>query len=185
MKAEEEAADTKTLADMKTSVKSYCAQYKFAEANSAVASTTFKSDRGNAEKLLWESYTAGLAKFKATLINDINAKGYAGQVQRKDKLLVPTPLRASDAQLEHVSQYTRIPAPWPDLTVKSVFDMASFFLGRADAAATAADRQWQLGLYLINAGGKPQGLKLLEQAAAAKPEYKELLPRFQEMFAAP
>lgn len=182
METETAAADSKALGEMKTRVNSYCALYKFAEAHGVVTATAVQSDKGKAEKEMWASYTSGLAKFKAALINDINAKGYAQPLARKNGSLLPAgTLRASDAQIELVSQFGNIPAAWPDLAVNGVINMAGTFL-RADTTATAADRQWQLGLFLLHAGMKPQGITLLQQGAAAKPEYQELLPRFQETF---
>jgi hypothetical protein len=185
MMAAAEAADAKAIAAMKSSLNSYLAQFKFAEANGIVSAAALASDKAKAEKDLWANYTSVLARFKTTLVNDINAKGYAAPVARKNGTNLPAgTLRASDSQIELVSQFGNLATTWTDLAPGSIINIAGSFL-RADTTATAPDRQWQLGHFLLQAGMKPQGLKLLEQAAAARPEYQEWLPRYQEAFAAP
>lgn len=182
VKADDEAADRKRLAEVRLRLDAFCAQYKFVEAARVVAEVKVTSERGQAERALWQNWAGGLAKFKATLINDINAKGYTQPVAKKNGSSLPAGrLRASDAQVEVVSPFGSVSATWPDLAVNSVIGMAATFM-RAETTPLLAERQWQLGLFLLHAGLKTQGGTLLQQAAQSRPDYQELLPGIQETF---
>ncbi len=182
MRKAEEAADAKALTEMKTRLKAYLQQHKFAEASGIVTATAVQSEKSKSEREMWAAYTAGLARFKSTLINDINTKGYAKPVARKNGSTLPSgELHASEAGVKLVSKFGDISAPWADLDPNSIVAMAGAFL----PAPTTPERQWNLGLFYLLAGAKSNGLTLLQRAADSQPAYQEQLPRFQQEFGAP
>jgi len=78
-----------------------------------------------------------------------------------------------------VTPYGDVPVAWTDLSTESVVAMAQAFL-RATPPAAAADRQWQLGVFLHTFGKKADAIALLHQAAEARPEYQPFLTLFPE-----
>jgi hypothetical protein len=127
-----------------------------------------------------------LAKFKATLIGDLNTVGYQAAVMKKNGGQIPGPVRrANETQIETVTPFGSLPAPWTELAPESVIAMSKSFLRPDLPAETLADRQWQLGVYEIYAGKAREGRELLVQAGQAKPEYREELNLFPDGAEAP
>ncbi len=178
--AELDAAETKALADALVRVNATYAAFKFADAPKILASVSVADEKRKAERDAWMRRSEWLARFKATLINDINTVHYSQPLRRKNGTPIPTGLgKASDAQAEMVTPYGDVPVAWTDLSTESVVAMAQAFL-RATPPAAAADRQWQLGVFLHTFGKKADAIALLHQAAEARPEYQPFLTLFPE-----
>ncbi|MEA3207183.1 MAG: eukaryotic-like serine/threonine-protein kinase [Chthoniobacter sp.] len=181
--AELAAADAKAVAAAAAKIPPYLASYKFAEAAQVMAATPVASDKGKAEREAWMKRLDWLVKFKAYLITNVNTAGYPQPLLKRNGTVVPAGLhRANDLQAEVVTPYGPLPVPWPELTVESVTALAQAFLR---TAPDAADRQWQLGVFLHTMGKKAEGTLLLQQAAQAKPEYQPHLALFPDTAAAP
>jgi predicted RNA-binding Zn-ribbon protein involved in translation (DUF1610 family) len=178
--AERDAAESKLLADALTSVTADYAAFKFLDAARVLAAVNLTGEKRKDERDGWAKRTEWLARFKATLVADINTTGYAQPLRRKNGTVIPFGLRqATDATAVMVTPYGNVPVPWTDLTVESLTTIAQTFL-RAAAAETAADRQWQLGVFLYAFDKKADGLLMLHQAAEAKADYQPFLALFPE-----
>ena len=178
--AEREMAEAKTLADILTRLNALYAAFKFTDAAQLLAAAPVTSEKRKEERDAWAKRTEWLARFKATMINDINTVGYAQPLRRKSGVAIPAGLRkASEALAEIVTPYGNVPIPWSDFSVESLTLIAQTFL-RAAPAETAADRQWQLGVFLYSFEKKTEAMVMLNQAAEAKPDYRPFLTLFPE-----
>lgn len=174
-----EAAERKVLADLKPKLLGLCGQLRFADAMNMAKATPVQTESG---KLLLASMTLKaewLARFKATLINDISTVGYPEPLLKKPNLLVPGGARrASEIQVEAVAQFGSVPVLWTELTPECIFSMGLSFLRQARTADKLADRQWLLGVYALFIGKDEQGRELLILAARGKDDYRQQLGYF-------
>jgi eukaryotic-like serine/threonine-protein kinase len=174
-----EAADQKALADLKPKLLGLCGQLRFADAMNMAKAAQAQTESG---KLLLASMTTKaewLARFKATLINDLSTVGYAEPLVKKPNLLIPGGARrASETQVEAVSQFGSVPVLWTEITPDCIFAMGQSFLRQVRTADKLADRQWLLGVYALFIGKDVQGRDLLVLAARAKDDYRLQLGYF-------
>ncbi|MEI9895297.1 MAG: hypothetical protein WDN28_15750 [Chthoniobacter sp.] len=123
--AEREAADTKALAEAKSKAGPLWQQFRPADAYLVMNAVQVTGDQAKQERdALLKKFT-WLARFKATLIQDVNTVGYASPVLKKSGTPMPGPIRhANDTQVEtatrrsvrcprngRISRRTRSP-PW-------------------------------------------------------------------------
>ncbi len=181
-----EAADAKALADAQAKIAPLWQQFRLVEAFALAKTIPVTGEKGQREQAALLKRMEWLARFKATLINDLNLLGYPAAVTRKTGGQIPGPIRrANEAQIETVTPFGTLPAPWPDLAPESILAMGKSFL-RPELPATAlADRQWLLGVYAMQAGRQREGRELLIQASQAKESYREDLSLFIESADAP
>ena len=178
--AERDAAEAKTLADTVSRVGASYAAFKFTEAAQLLATASVANEKRKEERDSWAKRTEWLSRFKATMINDLNTVGYAQPLRRKSGTVIPAGLhKASEAQAEIVTPYGNVPIPWSDFSVESLTLIAQSFL-RTAAPEIAADRQWQLGVFLYSFEKKTEAMVMLNQAAEAKPNYRPFLSLFPE-----
>jgi hypothetical protein len=178
--AEQEAADAKVVATAIARVTSLYAELKFNDARQTLAAAAVTSEKARTEHDAWATRTEWLARFKATLVSDINTVGFAQPLVRKNHTAIPFGLRkATDATTEMVTPYGNVPVAWTEISIESLTLMAQTFL-RAAPPTVMADRQWQLGVFLYAFGKKAEGLVMLHQSAEAKPEYQPFLTLFPE-----
>jgi hypothetical protein len=101
-------------------------------------------------------------------------------LRRKNGTPIPFGLRkANDTLTEMVTPYGNVPVPWTELSLESLTLIAQSFL-RGAAPETAADRQWQLGVFLYSFEKKTEARVMLNQAAESKADYQSFLPLFPE-----
>ncbi|MGB8169149.1 MAG: protein kinase [Chthoniobacteraceae bacterium] len=178
--AEEDTAEEKALAATLAGVNAAYTAFKFTDAARLLANTRVTNEKRKEERDAWAKRTEWLSRFKATVISDINATGYAQPLRRRNGTPIQFGLRqASDATATMVTPYGNVPVPWTDLSVESLTIIAQSFL-RTAPPETAADRQWQLGVFLYSFEKKPEGRVMLNQAAESKPDYQPFLALFPE-----
>lgn len=178
--AEVDAAEAKQLADTLTTITTSYAAFRFSEASRLLAGLTLTNDKRKEERDQWLKRTEWLSRFKATLASDINRVGYSQPLRRKNGTPVQFGLRqANDETTTMVTPYGNVPVPWTDLSAESLTIMAQAFL-RAAPPDTAADRQWQLGVFLYAFAKKTEALVMLHQAAEAKTDYQPYLALFPD-----
>jgi hypothetical protein len=181
-----EAADAKALAEAKNQLVPLWAQFRPGEALAIVQALAVTGEKGQSQRTILLKRMEWLAKFKTTLISDLNTMGYPSPVLKKGGGQIPGPVRrANDTQIETVTPFGSLPALWSDLAPESVIAMGKSFLRPDLPDETLADREWLLGVYAIYAGKPREGRELLVQAGQAKPEYREELSLFLDSADAP
>ena len=174
-----EAADIAAIADAKPKVEALLAQYRYSEAQAAVAALKLSGDAPKAERDKLRRRTEWLATFKATLIRDIVTTGYAAPLIKRNGQQIPGGVRrANEQQAEVVTPYGSFAVPWTDIAPECIYAMARSFIRAGLTPEQVADRQWQLGVFTCQIGRAREGEALLNDAAIAKEEYKEHLPIF-------
>ena len=174
-----EAADEKALADVKPKLLSLCQQHRYAEAHAAARALSVQGEKNKKLAASMVKKTEWLVRFKATLIADLTAIGYAAPLVKKNAVQIAGGAhRASETQVESVSQFGFVPVPWTDLSNDCIFAMGQSFLRANLPPDKLADRTWDLGVFAFLIGKEELGGELLKQASKAKPEYDEQLGLF-------
>jgi len=175
------AADEKTLADAKGKVGPLLQQFRPADAQAAMTAVQLAGEKAQHEREAWIKRLTWLAKFKATLISDINTVGYASAVQKKTGTPMPGPIRrANESGIETVTPFGSLLAQWTELSPESVIAMAKSFIRTDLPPETIAERQWLMGVYAYFAGKPKDSQELLVQASQAVPEHRDDLNLFLE-----
>ena len=178
--AERDAVEAKTMAETLTSINAFYSAFKFTEAAQLLAATSVTNEKRKVERDAWAKRTEWLLRFKAAVISDINSAGYSQPLRRKNGTPIQFGLRlANDTNATMVTPYGNVPIPWTDLSVESLTSIAQAFL-RTAPPESAADRQWQLGVFLYTFEKKTEALVMLHQAAESKPDYQPFLALFPE-----
>ncbi len=174
-----EAADQKALADLKPKLLGLCGQLRYADAMNMAKAASAQTESGKHLLASMTTKAEWLARFKATLIADLTTTGYAEPLVKKPNLLIPGGARrASEMQVEAVSQFGSVPVLWTEITPDCIFAMGQAFLRQARSADKLADRQWLLGVYALFVGKDAQGRELLILAARGKDDYRLQLGYF-------
>jgi serine/threonine protein kinase len=174
-----EAADTKALADAQAKIAPLWAQFRLTEAVTIARATGVTAEKGQQERAALVKRMEWLARFKATLINDLNSVGYASSVTKKTGGQIPGPIRrANETRIETVTPFGTLPALWPDLAPESILAMGKSFLRPELPPEALADRQWLLGVYAMQAGRQKEGREQLIQASQTKESYRDELHLF-------
>ena len=177
--ADQESADAAALAAAKVKVEPLLAQYRYAEAQAALAALRVTGDAAKAERDKLLKRAEWLATFKATLIRDIVTTGYAAPLIKTNRQQIPGGVRrANEQQAEVVTPYGSFAVPWTEIAPECIYAMAQSFIRAGLKLEQTADRQWQLGVFTCQIGRSREGQALLNDAALAKEEYKEHLPMF-------
>jgi serine/threonine protein kinase len=151
------------------------------EARALIEATRVEDDSVKAQKAALLKKVEWISDFKKTLIQDINEKGFPEPVAKKNGSLVPGPFKkASSTQMEMITPYGSITAPWTSLAPTSVLAMADYFAGKVGDAAAAADRLWRSGVYAFETDLQSEGRSRMIKASQAKEEYREQLSLFFE-----
>ena len=174
--AEGDAADQKVIDDVKTRVAAFNEKFNFGDAHQIVFTATVNGDKAKKELEGWFKRTQWLAKFKSTLVSDINANGCAKPLAKRDGTTAATGVKSADDT--EVTTPAKAKIAWTDLTPEAIIAMAKDFVTKATEPVAVADRQWLLGNYLYDLHRQPDALELLQEAAKAKPEYKDALELF-------
>ncbi|MEP6670071.1 MAG: protein kinase [Chthoniobacter sp.] len=184
--AEMEAADTKALTEAKSKIGPLWQQFRPADAYAVINAVQVSGDKAKQEREALLKKFTWLARFKATLIQDVNVVGYAPAVLKKSGTPMTGPIRrANDTQIETATPFGTISAQWTDLAPDSIIAMAKSFL-RPDAAPDQlGERQWMIGVYAYMMGKPKDGHDLLVQASQAAPQHSGDLPLFPESGEAP
>jgi hypothetical protein len=178
MSSDEIAGDAKALGDAKEKRTEMLGKFQFAEARTVIADLNLKTEKARDEQELLTKKTQWLANFKSQLVEDLNKKGYAQSLNRKSgELVLGGVTQADDQQLTLRS--VRIPLPWADLSLDSVYAMGSSFITSDMPPEIAGFRKWHLGVFAFFAGKNKEALDLLHEAANLRPVFKDELPLFE------
>ena len=182
--------DAKALEAMRAQAGGLMQQLKFAEVRAIASATFVKGAKAKHEQTGLAKWGDALAKFKTTLLADINASGaapYSQQIKRKSGALVPgAATRANELGVQVTTPYGSTPLMWTDAALETMYHMGRYFIARPGLSADAkAERQWLCGAFAIFAGKKAEARELLNAAAEAKTDYKNDLPLFLEFADAP
>jgi hypothetical protein len=181
-----EAADAKAMADAETKIAALWQQFRLTEASAVANAVQTIGEKGQQERAALVKRMDWLAKFKATLIQDLNTLGYPSPVMKKTGGNLPGPIRrANETQIESVTPFGSLPALWTDLPPESILAMARSYFRPELPPETLADRQWLLGVYAMQAGLPTEARELLTQASRVNESYHEDLSLFLEGTAVP
>ena len=183
--ATQETEDAKALLAMRAQAGGLMQQLKFAEVRAIASATFVKGAKAKHEQTGLAKWADALAKFKTTLVADINASGaapYTQQIKRKTGALVPgAATRANELGVQVTTPYGSTPLMWTDTSPDTMHRMGRYFIRPDLSADVKAERQWQSGAFAIFAGKKAEARELLNAAADAKAEYKTDLPLLLEI----
>jgi hypothetical protein len=180
--AEVDAADEKTLTEAKAKLSALEQQFKFTDAEVVAAAIRVTGAKGKAEREALVKSADWLEKFKRSLILDIISIGYSAPLVKRNGTQLPGGAhRANDEQIEVITPFGSLSAPWTDISFESVFAMGQAFLKASVPADRLADRQWDLGVFAFHAGKPREGRDLLLQASQAKEEYRDNLKLFIDL----
>lgn len=179
--AETEAKELKTLDEVIEKIPSLYSVYKYDQAVALLAKVSATTPKAVEKKERVLRSAQSLARFRRTLINDINTVGFPAPLTKKTGVAVAGQARkASETQIEMHTPYGVIPVGWLDIAPKSIITMADHFRKLPANAATAADRLWMSGIFALTNGLGKEGRAMLAQAAQVKPEYAKRLSEFPE-----
>ena len=185
-KAAMEAADEKAMTDAKSKVAPLWQQFRPADAYVVMNAVQVQGEKARAEREAWLKKLTYLARFKATLIQDINVVGYPAAVLKKTGTQMQGPIKhATDTQIETTTPFGTISAQWTDLTPDSVIAMAKSFLRAGLPQDQLGERQWMIGVYAYVAGKPKEGRDLLAQGSQAVPQHADEMKFFPEGGEAP
>ena len=119
-----------------------------------------------------------LADWKTKLISDLNGTGYGGVVTdlhgvRYDGGPVR---RATPDKLELRTRYGTVLTDWLNLSPQMLLKISTAFI--RPGVNDNAERQWLCAIFAQETGQTETAKELASRAAAAKPEFSDLLPRF-------
>ena len=182
----EDAADEKTLAEAKIKLSALEQQFKFMDAGAVAAAIRVTGAKGKSERDALLKAADWLEKFKHSLVLDITTTGYSAPIVKRNGTQLPGGAhRASDEQIEVITPFGSLSAPWSDISFESVFAMGQAFLKTSVPLDRLADREWDLGVFAMHAGKPREGRDLLLQASQVKEEYRENLKLFIDVPASP
>jgi hypothetical protein len=181
-----EAADTKALTDARTKIANLWQQFRPADAKAVMNAVQVSGEKAQQEREAWLKKLTWLARFKTTLINDLNVVGYASAVPKRAGTQFPGPIRrANDTQIETPTPFGTLSAQWTDLAPDGIIAMAKSFLRPDQAPEQLGERQWLIGVYAYFAGKTKDARDLLTLAAQSAPQHKDELSLFPEGGEAP
>jgi serine/threonine protein kinase len=118
-----------------------------------------------------------LADWKQKLISDINGTGYGGVVTDIHGVRYDGPVRrATKDKLELKTRYGSVMTGWLNLSPDMLLKMSIAFI--RPGVVDVPERQWLCAIFAAHTGQTAAANELAEKAAAAKANFRDLLPRF-------
>jgi len=118
-----------------------------------------------------------LADWKQKLISDINGTGYGGVVTDIHGVRYDGPVRrATKDKLELKTRYGSVMTSWLNLSPDMLLKMSIAFI--RPGVVDVPERQWLCAIFAAHTGQTAAANELAEKAAAAKANFRDLLPRF-------
>ena len=153
------------------------AAYQFEEAIGVLEKTSLTANSLLAERDLELQRARWLADWKSKLVSDINATGYGGAVTDVHGVHYDGPVRRATArQIELKTRYGSVMTDWRNLSPKMLLTISTAFI--RPGAADNPDRQWLSAIFAAQTGQTEAAAQFAAQAAAAKPQFRDLLPRY-------
>ena len=179
MTAAEESTDAKAMVEAKQKRTDLISKFLFAEARQAILDPNLVTEKARDEQQLLAKKTSWLANYKAQLIEDLNAKGYAAPLKTKTGAPLSGAIAKADAQqLMLRSPRGLVPMPWSELSLESAYAMGLSFILPDMAPDIVGFRKWHLGVFASFAGKEKESQALLGEASELRPLYKDELPLF-------
>ncbi len=153
------------------------AAYQFEEAIGALEKVPLTASSLLAERETELQRARWLVDWKTKLVGDINAVGYGGAVTDVHGVHYDGPVRRATARkIELKTRYGSVMTDWLNLSPKMLLTMSTAFI--RPGVADDPDRQWLSAIFAAQTGQKAAGAQLAVQAARAKPQFRDLLPRY-------
>ena len=138
--AQELDQETKFLAAAKAKYNSCLPVYQYAEAQQAIEQTQITDPALGGERDDLLKKAGWLAKFKETLIDDINAAGYPLPVSKINSAPIEGGVyKATQTQIEIQTKYGNVDVLWTELPPAEILAMAGYFTGRVNSPPPVAD----------------------------------------------
>ena len=112
-----------------------------------------------------------LTEWKKKLIDDLNRTHFVGTVTDRTGQKYSGILRATADNLTMQLPYGEAQLPWAQLAPQTLLTISTSFI--KPNSPDAADRKWLSAVFASEAGQVEMARKLAEEAAAAKPEYRD------------
>jgi hypothetical protein len=148
------------------------AKYDFAGAAAVIREANVTEPSLKQTQNNYQNVADWLVEWKATLINDLNMRGYNG------------PVVANNTQYSGVAGATanklRMKIPYGVTETDWLKVAPPILLAISNSFAGDADRQWRCGVFAWAFGQTGAAQKLLDAASSAKPSYKEARKFFNQ-----
>jgi hypothetical protein len=182
MSADEMASDAKLLPEAKAKRLDLHGKYQFAEARQAMLDPNLTTEPARDEQQLLAKKSSWLSNFKDTLIEDLNAKGYAGPLTPKKggAPITGGVVKANQEALLVNSPRGPMPVPWGEIAPESVLAMGQAFITDDLPPTIVSFKKWHLGVFASFAGKQEEAMKLLKEAAEIRTLFAEELPLFEK-----
>lgn len=179
--ARERERQSKLLTDAQAKFRASLHGYHFEEGLAALEKAPVTDPQVSQEKEALVKKARWLAKFKETLINDMNTVGYLQPVYKLNSAPMGGGVRkASGDHIEIQTPYGAVLIPWEELPAPEILAMSDYFTKRVTVPDLAADRKWMSGVFAMEMGMTAEGSNRLNQVAEAKADYHDLLPLFSK-----
>ncbi len=150
------------------------ASYDFVAAAEAIRRAPVTALALKEQQEFYKRVANWLVEWKADLVQQLNAHGYKGSVADGTALPATGIGKADGSNLEIKNPYGSAPKPW------TAIQPASQFVVISTSFAQNPDHIWRCGVFAWVIGSANDAKKLFDQAAAAKPAYREQRPRFDQ-----
>jgi hypothetical protein len=179
--AAQEAADAKTIEELRAQVPALLQVLKFAEARAVATAALPNGAAAKREQTLWLKRSDALAKYKATLIADINTAPATPQIRKKNgQTVAGAASHADDNGIDVRTPYGSTPVAWTDLSLDTIYNLGRTYIRQGLAAAEIGERAWNLGMFALLAGKPTEARTLFNAGAQNNPAFKDDLPMFLE-----
>ena len=148
------------------------AKYDFAGAAAVIREANLSEPSLKQTQSNYQEAADWLAKWKATLINDLNARTYTGAVIAGDTQYSGI-TGATANKLKMKVPYGSAETDWLKVPAATLVTVSSSF-------ATDADRQWRCGVFAWTIGQTNAARQLFDAACSAKPSYIEARKFFDQ-----
>jgi tRNA A-37 threonylcarbamoyl transferase component Bud32/predicted RNA-binding Zn-ribbon protein involved in translation (DUF1610 family) len=153
------------------------AEYRFENAVEILESTKLEAPSFQAERDQELQRALWLLQWKTKLISDINQTGFAGVVIDRQGLRYEKGVRrATPNELELRTRHNSLMSDWLSLSPEMLLKMATGFI--RPGASDLGEREWLSAVFAAETAQSRLANELAAKAARAKPEYRDLLPRF-------
>ena len=168
--------DAKAFPPAKEKYAALAAKFEFADARAAISEPRLKSVKRQKEQDALSIRAGYLEKFKFYLILELANSGYAKPVTLKNGTVVPGGIaKFEDTQIT-LRDKPAAPIPWSALDPESIFTIAKSLISASEEPDKAAFRKWHLGNFALAIGKPDEARTLLNEAAAANPQYAPEIP---------
>jgi hypothetical protein len=159
-----------------TALKTYqqlVSKYDFARAAAVIRKLNLTEPSLRQTQSKYKNVADWLAEWKATLISDLNTRGYNGAVVANNTQYSGV-AGATAHKLRMKIPYGVAETDWLAVAPPTLLAMSSSF-------ATDADREWRCGVFAWAIGQTDAAQTLLDAASSAKPSYREARKFFDQM----